>query len=223
MTSFLKFSNESFTSFFYQWVLTAAHCTDDEAFDEPTEIGVLLGAHKLDDDEEIVMGDLTFRTVTTIVQHPDYDNQMTNYDFSLLKLDRPIDFTSTPNVRPICLPEKMDSSTEYSDYYNVSAIVTGWGWTNPMGKYDPPLGATSKVLRESKDLIVMKNTVCQTKYQNDKKEITEQMLCARSEFSRDSCQGDSGGPLITKKNNSDRLLFLHIITDYSLFTQFLLI
>ena len=188
---------------FYQWVLTAAHCTDnDETFDEPTEIGVLLGAHKLDDEEEIVMGDLTFRTVTNISQHSDYDYP--NYDFSLLKLDRPINFTSTPNVRPICLPEKMDSSTEYSDYYNVSAIVTGWGWTNPRGKYDPPLGATSKVLRESKDLIVMKNTVCQTKYQNDKKEITEQMLCASSESSQDSCQGDSEGPLITKKNNSER-------------------
>ena len=204
-------------------MLTAAHCTDNEAFAEPTEIRILLGAHKLDDEEEIVTGNLTFRRVTSISPHPDYDSQTENYDFSLLKLDRPINFTSTQNVRPICLPEKMDSSTKYSDYYNVSAIVTGWGWTNPRGKYDPPLGATSKVLRESKDLIVMKNTVCQTKYQNDKKEITEQMLCARSEFSQDSCQGDSGGPLITKKNNSDRLLSLHIITDYSLFSQFLLI
>ena len=188
---------------FYQWVLTAAHCTDNEAFDEPTEIGVLLGAHKLDDEEEIVMGDLTFRTVTNISQHPHYDYP--NYDFSLLKLDRPIDFTSTPNVRPICLPEKMDSSTEYSDYYNVSAIVTGWGKTIKIGKYDPPhVGATSKVLREGKDLIVMKNALCQAKYQNDKIEITDQMLCASSESSQDSCQGDSGGPLITKKNNSER-------------------
>ena len=174
-------------------MLTAAHCT--YKFDEPTEIGVLLGAH---------FGDLPFMKVTTIVQHPYYDDQTDNYDFSLLKLNRHIDFTSPQNVRPICLPEKMDSSTEYSDYNNVSAIVTGWGWTNPRGKYDPPLGVTSKVLRESKDLIVMKNALCQAKYQNDKKEITEQMLCASSESSQDSCQGDSGGPLITKKNNSER-------------------
>ena len=193
-------------------MLTAAHCT--YRFDKPTEIGVLLGTH---------FGDLPFMKVTTIVQHPYYDDQTDNYDFSLMKLNRHIDFTSPQNVRPICLPEKMDSSTKYSDYYNVSAIVTGWGSTIKREKYDPPLGATSKVLRESKDLIVMKNTVCQTKYQNDKVKITEQMLCASSELSQDSCQGDSGGPLITKKNNSDRLLFLHIITDYSLFTQFLLI
>ena len=68
-----------------QWVLTAAHCTDNEAFDEPTEIGVLLGAHNLDDDEEEVKGDLTYRKVTNITQHHEYDSQTNNYDFSLLK------------------------------------------------------------------------------------------------------------------------------------------
>merc|ERR1712062_342323 len=103
---------------------------------------------------------------------------------------------------PICLPEKMDSSTKYSEYVNASAIVTGWGYTNPREKYGPQHDATSKVLRKSKDLRVMKNTHCHAIYQNEEKDITEQMLCARSEFSHDSCHGDSGGPLITKKKNS---------------------
>ena len=187
-----------------QWVLTAAHCTHNEAFDEPTEIGVLLGAHNLDDDEEEVKGDLTYRKVTNITQHHEYDSQTNNYDFSLLKLNEPLDFTRIPNVRPICLPEKMDSSTEYSDYHKVSAIVTGWGSTQPRGRYDKVApDAFSKVLRESTDLIVMTNTNCQNKYEYARKEITEQMLCASSKSNQDSCQGDSGGPLITKKNSSD--------------------
>ena len=30
-----------------QWVLTAAHCTEKELFEEPGEIGILLGVHDL--------------------------------------------------------------------------------------------------------------------------------------------------------------------------------
>ena len=66
-----------------QWLLTdAAHCTNNEAFDEPIEIGVLLGSNKLDDDEEeIVKGELTLITIIHITQHYDYNGQMMSYDF----------------------------------------------------------------------------------------------------------------------------------------------
>ena len=177
-----------------RWILTAAHCTDKEEHDEPSEIVVLLGAHDISQESRRNRNEYLMRKVISIVPHPQYNQETINYDFSLLKIKNPIDWTSAYDVRPICLPM---ADSKFKNYVGQDSIVTGWGAVTWQG-------ASSDVLLESKGLKVISNEECNSaKYgYNKTHHITEQMLCATSKFNEDSCQGDSGGPLITSLNKS---------------------
>merc|ERR1711892_1536249 len=162
-----------------RWILSAAHCFHDES---SATIQVLLGEH---DYSSLAESDMLKRNIEKIVDHPNYDKQTSNYDFSLMKLAEPIDFSSYTHIRPICLPENGDS-----DYANFVSTVTGWGTTS-LG------GSTSSKLLEV-DVNVMTNSECQNNYAYPSSWITDQMLCAIVEGGgKDACQGDSGGPLVT--------------------------
>ena len=41
--------------------------------------------------------------VEKLIQHPDYDPTYTNLDFSLLKLESPVDFSAYPHIRPVSI------------------------------------------------------------------------------------------------------------------------
>jgi len=162
-----------------RWILSAAHCFHDES---SATIQVLLGEH---DYSSVAESDMLKRNIEKIVDHPNYDKQTSNYDFSLMKLAEPIDFSSYPHIRPICLPENDDS-----DYSNFVSTVTGWGTTS-LG------GSTSSKLLEV-DVNVLSNSECQNNYAYPSSWITDQMLCAIVEGGgKDACQGDSGGPLVS--------------------------
>ena len=92
-------------------------------------------------DDHVVFG------VESIVIHDSFDIYELNYDFSMIKLDREVDFQAYPNIRPICLPT--DPSETYT---GVTATVTGWGTTSYGGQL-------SNVLNEV-DLNVLSNEVC---------------------------------------------------------------
>merc|ERR1719312_1253036 len=152
-----------------QWVLTAAHCILEFRFQ------ILLGEHDVTTTSET---DSIRSNVAEVIKHPKYRGL--NYDFALVKLSSPVDFSKHPHIRPICLPE--NESENYDDF---SAIVTGWGTTSEGGY-------TSSELMEVK-LQVMSNKDCKAAYGRG---ITKQMICAAAE-NKDSCQGDSGGPMIS--------------------------
>jgi secreted trypsin-like serine protease len=136
----------------------------------------LLGHHNSSDTSR------TIRTnVVQIVNHPKYDQGThNNYDLSLVKLETKIDFTRTPNVRPVCLPKD-----DHNDFVGYKATVSGWG-TKEAG------GAKSNVLLEV-DVDVIDSDSCWQDFGYREAEITEQMLCAHVEGGgKDSCQGDSG-------------------------------
>ena len=157
-----------------RWILSAAHCFHGRS---PANIQVLLGEHDYYRESE---SDMLKRNIEKIVVHPNYHRKTTNFDFSLLKLVEPIDFSTYPHIRPICLPKKDDS-----DYSNFVSTVTGWGTTS-LG------GSTSSKLLEV-DVNVLSNSECQKNYSYTSSMITDQMLCAVVEGGgKDSCQGDSG-------------------------------
>jgi len=163
-----------------QWVLTAAHCTVYMDSD-PTSIKVVLGDHDIETTSEStrLLSDLS-----EIVNHPEYDDDTTDFDFALLKLQHPIDFSANSHIRPVCLPT--NDNKNYNDY---EAITTGWGTI----KYG---GETAEKLQEVA-VKVISNDDCQSLY--SRYEITDQMICAGDldHGGKDACQGDSGGPLIT--------------------------
>jgi len=167
-----------------RWVLTAAHCTIDA---KASKIQVLLGEHDYNSDGET---DTLRMGVMTIKNHPDYDGQKYDYDFSMLKLKSEVDFCSYPHIRPICLPP--DTSDNYA---GDKAITTGWGTTSSGG-------SVSNELREV-TLDVITNNQCKNNFAYSSSMITSQMLCANVDGGgKDACQGDSGGPLVTSKGGS---------------------
>jgi len=152
-------------------ILTAAHCTQDGVS------WVLLGEHDLTASD----GEQRLK-VCSVTDHPSYNAQTTNYDYSILTLCEEVTFRT--DIQPACLPPKANYAAANKD-----AVVSGWG-TLISG------GSTPDVLHEV-TVRTMTNSKCKgssTVYSSS--QITGAMLCA-SASGKDSCQGDSGGPLVT--------------------------
>jgi len=171
-----------------QWVLTAAHCTDTAA---PADIEILLGEHDYYEEDETISLRME---VSEIFNHPKYNTETVDYDFSLLRLSEPVDFAMYPHIRPICLPA--DPSEDYDGFL---ATVAGWGATSQGGP-------TSNYL-QSAEVNVLSNEDCNGDEYAYGGAITDRMLCANVEGGgTDSCQGDSGGPLITPNPDLHELI-----------------
>lgn len=166
-----------------RWVLTAAHCTYGKT---KSNIQVHLGQHDLFSATE---SKLLRMGVERIVEHPHYNTQTINNDFSLLKMSSKVDFADNPHVRPVCLPRSLTQS-----YEGYSATVSGWGTTSSGGNMASKL--------QEVEVKVLSNAQCK-KTGYDSSWITPEMLCAGvSGGGKDSCQGDSGGPLVTRVGSS---------------------
>ena len=164
----------------FQYVLTAAHCVDDDDFN-PSLMQVYAGLHSRSS-----LSDGQVRTVSNYKIHPNYVSTATyvNNDIAVLKL--PSSFNSNDNVNLCCLPPS--SSTIPS--LNESAVIIGWGTTIA--------GVSSSIsskLLQAEIFIDGVSALC------DASANPEVKFCAGYN-GRDSCQGDSGGPLMTKINNT---------------------
>ena len=123
-----------------------------------------------------------------VIADPKYNPQTVNHDFSILRLARPVTFTST--ILPACLPAEASPAPTYAGRV---ATVTGWG-TLSSG------GAQPTVLQEV-NVTITTNSACNAAYGT----ITDMMVCA-SAPGKDSCQGDSGGPLVLEENQRHALV-----------------
>ena len=96
-------------------VVTAAHCSSRT---KPADLKVAIGFTSL-----AVSNKATsfVMDVATIKQHPDYDVYTLANDIAVLELQRPVNLTAYPNIKPICLPA---SGATYTGF---SATVSGWG------------------------------------------------------------------------------------------------
>ena len=118
--------------------------------------------------------------VQSWVSHPQYNLATTDYDYAIITLSKPIQFSDS--AMPICLPSRPLTGGE-------EAIVTGWGTTEYSTSKYPD------VLQEA-SVTVLTHTQCTTNTYYAPHKVTRRMLCA-AETDKDACQGDSGGPLIT--------------------------
>ena len=62
---------------------------------------VLLGEHKYNTNSETTH---IRASIDKIVNHPDYNKQTTDNDYSMLRLKNAVDFAAYPHIRPVCLP-----------------------------------------------------------------------------------------------------------------------
>ncbi|OWF53441.1 Transmembrane protease serine 2 [Mizuhopecten yessoensis] len=158
-----------------QWVLTATHCFEDTGRSHWT---VATGVH----DRGHIYTTQVHRAVN-VISHQGYDKTTHHNDATLVKLEKPIDITST-NVRIACLPEP------HQVFDNQICTATGWG-TTYLG------GQTTRYLEEI-DLPIIANSQCRYIMGNA---VTSSNICAGYTRGHGVCKGDSGGPLICKVNN----------------------
>ncbi|XP_059607796.1 trypsin-1-like [Phlebotomus argentipes] len=156
------------------FVLTAAHCTYGVDVEDLT---LRVGSSYHASEGQVVK-------VKRSILHPEYERITINYDFSLLELEEPLQFSDV--CQPIALPEQDQDVEE-----GALLLVSGWGLT-----YNP------KNREESNDklraVIVPKvnDEYCNAAY-SQWSGITEAMICAGyEEGGKDACLGDSGGPLV---------------------------
>ena len=121
--------------------------------------------------------------VESWVSHPQYNPRNTDYDYSIITLKYPIDFSMSLSAMPVCLPKNDLMGGE-------EAIVTGWG-TTEFGS-----GKFPRLLQEARVTVLTTPDCTAADKLYSSSDITSRMLCA-AEPRKDACQGDSGGPLIT--------------------------
>ena len=164
-----------------QWVLTAAHCVEDET---ASDISVVVGEFN------IVKPDAgeQKRKVTKIIMHPQYNKGAdSNNDIALVKLESPVSNKVVTQVVPNIMKDIKEGSL---------LTVMGWGNQSSTGEEFP-----NRLFQVEVPLV--SNQQCATNYEASGIDITEKMLCAGfKQGGKDSCQGDSGGPLLYQLNGT---------------------
>ncbi|XP_067261306.1 coagulation factor VII [Chanodichthys erythropterus] len=167
------------------WILTAAHCLEkiDVKF-----LKIVAGEHDIEVDE----GTEQVIQVEEMLIHPSYVSTTADSDIALLRLRRPIVY-STYAV-PVCLP--LRDMAERVLWAVSKHTVSGWGKRSEDGP-------TSRLLRQLR----VPRIRTQECVENSKVVLTSNMFCAGYiEGKEDSCKGDSGGPLVTRYRNTTFLL-----------------
>ncbi|KAK2876300.1 hypothetical protein Q8A67_020396 [Cirrhinus molitorella] len=164
------------------WVLTAAHCID-----ENEEVRVEMGGVNL----EKAYPAKQFLEVEKIIVHENYTetSEALYNDIALLKLKAVNGrcANETRSVRAACLP-----SDSFPD--ETQCTISGYGATEKEHAVSPQL-LDAKVL-----LISQKRCMSRNVYGN---RMDDSMMCAGyMQGKTDSCQGDSGGPLVCQKDET---------------------
>ncbi|XP_050078327.1 trypsin-1-like [Anopheles maculipalpis] len=154
-----------------KWVLTAAHCTNVTLASSFT---VRLGSSKHASGGQVAH-------VARIVRHPNYRQNTTDYDYSLLELEDAVTFSNV--IQPITLPNQDETVLD-----GTMAIVSGWGNTQNIAESNATLRAVN--------VPTINQQECDKSYERFGG-VTDRMLCAGyQQGEKDACQGDSGGPLV---------------------------
>uniref|UniRef100_H0ZK80 Transmembrane serine protease 6 n=1 Tax=Taeniopygia guttata TaxID=59729 RepID=H0ZK80_TAEGU len=161
-----------------RWVVSAAHCFQDERLASPFIWTVYLGKYLQNATGHT---EVSFKVIHLFL-HPYYEEDSHDYDVALLQLDHPV--IISPLIQPICLPPP-------SHIFEPGLLCwsTGWGALKEGGHI-------SNVLQKV-DVQLIQQNICSEAYHYT---ITPRMLCAGYyQGKKDACQGDSGGPLACKE------------------------
>lgn len=101
--------------------------------------------------------------VSRYIRHPRYSNSNGDFDYALLELAEPLNFTS--GVQPIALPSE---NAKFED--GQIAMVSGWGDTKNISESTRQLRAAHVPL--------VNQEVCRKQYSGFVYEVTPRMICA---------------------------------------------
>ncbi|XP_031455860.1 transmembrane protease serine 6 [Phasianus colchicus] len=156
-----------------RWVVSAAHCFQDERLASPSVWTIYLGKYFQNTTSHT---EVSFKVIRLFL-HPYYEEDSHDYDVALLQLDHPV--IISPFIQPICLP-----ATSHLFEPGLHCWITGWGALKEGGHI-------SNILQKV-DVQIIQQDICSEAYHYM---ISPRMLCAGYKGKKDACQGDSGGPL----------------------------
>ncbi|KAL3876848.1 hypothetical protein ACJMK2_034652 [Sinanodonta woodiana] len=166
------------------FILTAAHCFEDELSRDTTRWTVRVGKHHLDrlDPTE------TTHRVSQIIIHPQYNSTTVKNDITLLQLIEPVQYNDY--VRPICIPPSARRVANTTS----SCYSTGWGDTHDT--------SSRTVLNQVKLQIIPESWCSHTDWYGSNF-IKYYTFCAGyPSGGQDTCTGDSGGPFVCKVDDT---------------------
>jgi trypsin len=157
-----------------KFVMTAAHCTVGVT---AARIYAIVGMT----DTTNPSAGVTIQ-VANKLEHPSYNSDTSDYDYSILTMTASVDFTALTHVAPICWPTARPAD-------GTQVLISGWG--------NIEFGGPSPTVMKRAYVKTIAYTDCASKigYYGY---ITDRMLCAGiwPLGGTDTCQGDSGGPLV---------------------------
>jgi trypsin len=178
------------------WVLTAAHCVNDES---PSGLYIRGGSSS-----PFASGGDSY-SVAQIIVHPNYSGN--SYDFALIEING--EFEYGENMQMIDLIDEAEVALGVQDG-GVMSTITGWGTTSSGG-------SLADVLQMVEAPIVDNDVACGSASdangnsgQYNCSQLDESMICAGDlvDGGEDACQGDSGGPLVVRSSDNSRWLLI---------------
>jgi trypsin len=160
-------------------VLTAAHCGDYKGD------YVLVGAFEAGE----TSNGAVYREVSQYKKHPNYNDNTSQDDFALLKLQSPVTLSTTLELS---INDSMGSPANGQDL-----TVLGLGLTKE--------GNDNSAANKLRDVEVqaIDTADCNAGSAYDGEVFDDSMFCAGAEGGgKDSCQGDSGGPIVIRNGNN---------------------
>ncbi|KAK5643917.1 hypothetical protein RI129_007762 [Pyrocoelia pectoralis] len=112
-------------------------------------------------------------SIEEVIRHPKYKKRLSSNDIALIRLSTNVDYSEY--VRPICLPTSKD--LDLVD--GTQLALSGWGDDTKLISLDE----------------------CQRLYNDSRKPVTSDHLCALEGRESFTCQGDGGGPLMLSVKN----------------------
>ncbi|POI34745.1 hypothetical protein CIB84_001504, partial [Bambusicola thoracicus] len=106
-----------------RWVVSAAHCFQDERLASPSVWTIYLGKYFQNTTSHT---EVSFKVIRLFL-HPYYEEDSHDYDVALLQLDHPV--IISPFIQPICLP-----ATSHLFEPGLHCWITGWGALKEGGK-----------------------------------------------------------------------------------------
>ena len=165
-------------------VVTAAHCVKSYY---PEEVVVRLGDWDVNSQLEPFLHQDVL--AEEIFLHERFFAGSLHNDLALLRLSRPVDWSSLPQVSPVCLPPAGQLPAP-----GLRCWVTGWGQDAFMAG-----GELQAVLQEV-DVPAVAAGDCQEALRRSglgyRFRLHPGWLCAGGEEGKDACSGDGGGPLV---------------------------
>lgn len=175
-----------------EWLITSAHCLYLGHIVIPTKfVKVELGAFSRGSSSH----DPVLHDVSHIVIHKDFnaDRKVLAGNIALVRLTKPINVTD--EIRPICIPTRMEVEKLLKPGASSDGVVIGWGKT--------PEHRVRSTLHQAAVMVSHRSQCERWAYNIAFDENT--MICAGfKEVEKTACVGDSGSPLMFSVTTRDQ-------------------